>query len=85
MKIIGTNILIELVEEKITNDVGIIYTNSLDKNLRYKKGIVKGVGSLVEFCKKDDTVYFDNAQSSEIRVNETKYLVVDQRGIVVVL
>lgn len=85
MKIIGTNILIQEIEEKITNDVGIIYTKSLDKGVRYKKGVVCGTGSDITFCSDNDYVYFDSAQASEIRIEDKKYIIVDQKAIVAVL
>jgi co-chaperonin GroES (HSP10) len=84
MKVIGTNILLTKIEEQITNDVGIIYAKSTDKNLRYVKAVVEMAGTDVKVCKADNTVYYDAAQASEIRIKDVKYVVVDQKAIVVV-
>lgn len=85
MKVIGKNILLKNIVEKVENDIGLIITTKQDeKSVRYKKAEVVKVGSDVDIIKDKDIVYYDFAQASEIRVSGEKFVVVGERGIVVI-
>lgn len=85
MKLIGKNLLIVPQEEDTRSKAGLIMTSSDEKELRYKKATVVGVGSLVDGIKPGSFIYFDRAAGHSIRINEDLYTVITEKDVVVVL
>ena len=83
MKAIGKNIVITEIVEQIENEIGLIITNSLDSNVRYKKAKVITCGDAVSEIKKGDVVYYDSMKAFQVRYNADKFLVIDESGIII--
>ena len=56
MKAIGRNIVIDIIEETIKTDSGILLSAEDAKGLRYGKGVVVTAGTDVQYINEGDTV-----------------------------
>tara|TARA_A100001011_G_scaffold85618_1_gene89681 strand:- start:2980 stop:3237 length:258 start_codon:yes stop_codon:yes gene_type:complete len=85
MKALGSFVLLEEQKEEIKNDMGLIVTASSEQKIRYKLAKVVTIGKDVNGINAGDSVYYDTAAGSDIRVNGKKLVVVHDRGVVIVL
>ena len=85
MKALGSFVLLEEQKEEIKNDMGLIVTASSEQKIRYKLAKVVTIGKDVNGIHAGDSVYYDTAAGSDIRVNGKKLVVVHDRGVVIVL
>ena len=84
-KAIGSFVVLQKEKEEVKNSMGLIMTEANEKDIRYKLAKVKSVGSDVSGICDGDSVYFDSASGSDIRINGDKLTIVHDRNIVVVL
>jgi co-chaperonin GroES (HSP10) len=84
-KAIGSFVVLEKEKEEVKNSMGLIMTEANEKDIRYKLAKVKSVGDDVLGICNGDSVYFDSAAGSDIRINGDKLTIVHDRNIVVVL
>ncbi len=59
--------------------------NKIKEDIRYKQGVVKSVGSLVQGVKADDNIYYDKHAGFNVEINEEILLVIKQQDVVIVL
>lgn len=85
MKAIGSFVVIQKENEEVKNASGFIMTEASEKTIRYKLGKVKTVGKDVVGIDADDSVYYDSAAGSDIRIDGQKYVVVHDRNVAIVL
>jgi chaperonin GroES len=85
MKALGKTILLSKVQQEVKNKAGLVITEFSDKSIRYKTGKVELKSDKVDSVQVGDVVYYDDIAGSEIRVGETKYIVISEDDVKVVL
>jgi len=63
----------------------LLLSDKLREDIRYKKGIVKSVGELVQGVKTGDELYYDKHAGFNVEVDEDIFLVIKQQDVVIVL
>ena len=86
MKAVGNYLVIEEVKQKPTKTKGgLLLTDKIKEDIRYKQGVVKSVGSLVQGVKSDDKIYYDKNAGFNVEIDENIFLVIKQQDVVIVL
>ena len=86
MKAIGNYLVIKEVKEKPSKTKGgLLLTDKIKEDIRYKQGVVKSVGSLVQGVKADDNISYDKPAGFNVEINEEILLVIKQQDVVIVL
>ena len=86
MKAIGNYLVIKEVKEKPTKTKGgLLLTDKIKEDIRYKQGVVESVGSLVQGVKADDNIYYDKHAGFNVEIDENIFLVIKQQDVVIVL
>jgi co-chaperonin GroES (HSP10) len=84
MKPIGKYIAITPIDEEMKSKSGLILSGQDAKDFRYKKGIVKEVGTEVSGIKSLDTIYFDKHAGHSLLVKSTPYTIIRESDVVIV-
>lgn len=86
MKAVGIFIVVKEIKEKPTKTKGgLLLTDKIKEDIRYRKGIIKSTGSLVEGVKDGDKIYYDKHAGFNVEVDEKIFLVIKQQDVVIVL
>ena len=86
MKAVGNYLVIEEVKQKPTKTKGgLLLTDKIKEDIRYRQGVVKTVGSLVQGVKTGDSIYYDKHAGFNLEVDEKIFLVIKQQDVVIVL
>ena len=86
MKAVGNYLVIEEVKQKPTKTKGgLLLTDKIKEDIRYRQGVVKSVGSLVQGVKVDDNIYYDKHAGFNVEIDENIFLVIKQQDVVIVL
>ena len=86
MRAIGIYLVIKEIKEKPTKTKGgLLLTDKIKEDIRYRQGIVKSVGVLVPGIKTDDKIYYDKHAGFNIEIDEDLFLVIKQQDVVIVL
>ena len=86
MKAIGNYLVIKEVKEKPSKTKGgLLLTDKIKEDIRYKQGVVKSVGSLVQSVKANDNIYYDKHAGFNVEIDENIFLVIKQQDVVIVL
>ena len=86
MKAVGNYLVIEEVKQKPTKTKGgLLLTDKIKEDIRYKQGVVESVGSLVQGVKADDNIYYDKHAGFNVEIDENIFLVIKQQDVVIVL
>ena len=86
MKAVGNYLVIEEVKQKPTKTKGgLLLTDKIKEDIRYRQGVVKSVGSLVQGVKADDNIYYDKHAGFNVEIDENIFLVIKQQDVVIVL
>jgi len=86
MRAIGNYLVIQEIKEKPTKTKGgLLLTDKIKEDIRYRQGIVKSVGSLVQGVKVDDNIYYDKHAGFNVEIDENIFLVIKQQDVVIVL
>ncbi len=84
MKAVNYYIIIELVKEAPKKVAGLIITDDIKEDNRYKKAKVISVGNLVEGINKGDVVYYDKHAGHGIQHKDKFYGVIKQQDVVLI-
>lgn len=84
MRAIGKNIIIEVVNEQVKTQSGLILSSSDKNEDRYRKGIVLHVGDEVNGINDFDVIYYDISRSFSINISGKNYTVIQERDIIIV-
>ena len=86
MRAIGIFLVIEEIKEapKKTKG-GLLLTDRVKEDIRYRKGKVVSVGDMVQGVKKNDSIYYDKHAGFNVELDENIYLVIKQPDVVIVL
>ena len=86
MRAIGGYLVIRDIKEKPTNTKGgLLLTDKIKEDIRYRQGLVKSVGELVQGVKDNDKIYYDKNAGFKIEIDEEIFLVIKQQDVVIVL
>ena len=86
MKAVGNYLVIEEVKQKPTKTKGgLLLTDKIKEDIRYRQGVVKSAGSLVQGIKADDNIYYDKHAGFNVEIDENVFLVIKQQDVVIVL
>ena len=86
MRAIGGYLVIQDIKEKPTKTKGgLLLTDKIKEDIRYRQGVVKSVGSLVQGVKADDKIYYDKHAGFNVEIDENLFLVIKQQDVVIVL
>jgi len=86
MRAIGGYLVIKEVKEKPTKTKGgLLLTDKIKEDIRYRQGLVKSVGELVQGVKTNDKIYYDKHAGFNIEIDEDLFLVIKQQDVVIVL
>ena len=86
MKAVGNYLVIKEVKQKPTKTKGgLLLTDKIKEDIRYRRGVVKSVGSLVQGVKANDNIYYDKHAGFNVEIDENIFLVIKQQDVVIVL
>jgi co-chaperonin GroES (HSP10) len=85
MKPLNKYIAIDIIEEEITTESGLILSDKDADAFRYKKARVVAPGTEVNTLKKDDVIYFDSRSGYTLLIDNSPLTVISERDVVVVL
>ena len=86
MKAVGNFLVIQEIKEKPTKTKGgLLLTDKIKEDIRYRQGVVKSVGSLVQGVKANDNIYYDKHAGFNVEIDENIFLVIKQQDVVIVL
>jgi co-chaperonin GroES (HSP10) len=86
MRAIGNYLVIQEIKEKPTKTKGgLLLTDKIKEDIRYRQGVVKSVGSLVQGVKADDNIYYDKHAGFNVEIDENIFLVIKQQDVVIIL
>ena len=86
MNAVGNYLVIEEVKQKPTKTKGgLLLTDKIKEDIRYRQGVVKSAGSLVQGVKADDNIYYDKHAGFNVEIDENIFLVIKQQDVVIVL
>lgn len=85
MRAFGRTLVISEIKEEVKNKLGLIVTEANDRDIRYKLGEVFLVGDDVKDINPGDKLYFDKVSASELRLNGTKYQIININDVRVVI
>jgi len=86
MKAIGVFLVIEDIKEKPTKTKGgLLLTDKIKEDIRYRKGKIKSVGNLVKGLQTGDTIYYDKHTGFNVEIEDEVLLVIKQQDVVIVL
>ena len=77
--------VIETEKEEVKNSMGLIMTEANEKSIRYKLGKVKSVGDDVNGLSVGDSIYYDSAAGSDVRIDGQRLVVIHDRNIAIVV
>jgi len=84
MKAVNNFVIIDKIKQEEKNTSGLIMTENTNKDVRYLKGKVISVGSLVEGIIEQDTVWYDKHAGHGIEFKDKFYFVIKASDIVLV-
>ena len=86
MKAVGGYLVVQEIKEKPTKTKGgLLLTDKIKEDIRYRQGVVKSVGDLIQGVKTDDRIYYDKHAGFNIEIDEDIFLVIKQQDVVIVL
>ena len=84
MRAIGGYLVIRDIKEKPTKTKGgLLLTDKIKEDIRYRQGLVKSVGELVQGVKDNDKIYYDKNAGFKIEIDEEIFLVIKQQDVVI--
>ena len=84
MKAVNHYLIIEQIKEGPKKVGGLILTDEVNEDNRYKKAKVISVGNLVQGIEKDDIIYYDKHAGHGVHYKETLYYVIRNVDVVLI-
>jgi len=85
MQPIGKHIVIDIVEEEVTTESGLLLSGEDAKGLRYGRGRTVAVGTEVSDIHVGEDLYYDKRASYTMMIDGSPYTIISERDVVVVL
>ena len=84
MKAVNHYLVIEPIKGETKKVGGLILTDEINEDNRYKKAKIISAGNLVEGIKEGDVVYYDKHAGHGIQHNDKFYGVIKQQDVVLI-
>ena len=84
MQAINDYVIIDKIKEEPKKVGGLILTDKVDEDNRYKKAKIISVGNMVEIVTKGDVIFYDKHAGHSISYDDKLYKVIRMRDIVLV-
>ena len=84
MKAVNHYLIIEQIKQGPKKVGGLILTDEVNEDNRYKKAKVISVGNLVQGIEKDDIIYYDKHAGHGIQHKDEFYGVIKQQDVVLI-
>ena len=84
MKAVNNYIVIDLIKGETKKVGGLVLTDEVNEDNRYKKAKVISVGNLVKGINEGDIVYYDKHAGHGIQHDDKFYGVIQQRDVVLI-
>ena len=84
MRAVNNYIIVKNIKTGPKKVAGLIMTDETDVDNRYIKAKIISCCNLVEGLKDGDTIYYDNHDGHDISWNDTLYMVIQDRDVVLV-
>ena len=86
MKAVGLFLVVEEIKEKPTKTKGgLILSEKLKEDIRYRKGKIISAGELIKGVKTCDNIYYDKHAGFNVEIDDEIFLVIKQQDVVIVL
>lgn len=85
MQPVNKYLLVEIIEEQMKTESGLLLTGNETDQFRYKKARVAAPGTNVFCVAEGNIIYYDKNAGYTMLVNDKQYTVILERDIVVVL
>ena len=86
MRAVGYFIVIDEIKESVKKtDGGLLLTDAHTQDIRYVKGKVKSVGTMVKGVEDGETVLYDRVAGHGVEIDNQFYKVIQERDIALVL
>jgi len=85
MKVLNKYILAQKVAEQKQTKSGLLLTGEDSSEMRYHKATVFDVGIQVAGIQYGDVILYDKVNSHDVLINETRYVILQEKDVVVVL
>jgi co-chaperonin GroES (HSP10) len=85
MRVLNKYLLAERVSEQKQTKSGLLLTGEDSSDMRYHKAIVFDVGIQVSGIQYGDVILYDKVNSHDVLINETRYVILQEKDVVVVL
>jgi co-chaperonin GroES (HSP10) len=85
MRVLNKYILAQKVAEQKQTKSGLLLTGEDSSEMRYHKATVFDVGIQVAGIQYGDTILYDKVNSHDVLINETRYVILQEKDVVVVL
>ena len=85
MKPIGKYIVVKDIQESVKTESGLILSGEDTNQLRYKRAEVVAPGTDVSVIEEGDELYYDKAHSFTMLIDDTKYTIISESEVVVLI
>ena len=86
MRAVGIYLVVQEIKKAPTKTKGgLLLTDKIKEDIRYRQGIVKSAGSMVEGVKDGNEIYYDKNAGFNVEIDEDIFLVIRQQDVVIVL
>jgi co-chaperonin GroES (HSP10) len=85
MRVLNKYLLAERVSEQKQTKSGLLLTGEDSSDMRYHKARVFDVGVQVSGIQYGDVIMYDKVNSHDVLINETRYVILQEKDVVVVL
>jgi co-chaperonin GroES (HSP10) len=85
MRAINKYLIVKRSNEEAVSSGGLLMSKAEEAEMRYQKGVVITPGTLVEYIKEGDKVYFDKVHAFDLKLDGETVTIVQEKDIVVVL
>jgi co-chaperonin GroES (HSP10) len=85
MKVLNKYILAQKIAEQKQTKSGLLLTGEDSSDMRYHKATVFDVGIQVAGIQYGDTILYDKVNTHDVLINETRYVILQEKDVVVVL
>jgi co-chaperonin GroES (HSP10) len=85
MKVLNKYILAQKIAEQKQTKSGLLLTGEDSSDMRYHKATVFDVGIQVSGIQYGDVILYDKVNSHDVLINETRYVILQEKDVVVVL
>jgi co-chaperonin GroES (HSP10) len=85
MRVLNKYLLAQKIAEQKQTKSGLLLTGEDSSDMRYHKATVFDVGIQVSGIQYGDTILYDKVNTHDVLINETRYVILQEKDVVVVL